>query len=69
MPERFQPRHLQRLRRAFADGGMLECPVCSVPLDRRPVNPRPDVSYVRFRVVLACPRCHRWAVLDRSEDR
>lgn len=36
-------------------------------MDRREVPPRPDVSYVRDRVWVVCPRCHAAAVLDRRE--
>lgn len=53
------------LGRALREGRPLECPDCDVPLDRRPVPPRRDVSYVRDRVWLVCPRCASTVVLDR----
>lgn len=52
---------------AFHGGGALTCPACEVPMDRRAVPPRPDVSYVRDRVLLLCPSCHRTHVIDRRE--
>jgi hypothetical protein len=58
----------RKLRRAFVSGGPLICPACGVDLDRRPVRPRTDVSYVRERLWVSCPRCHASAVLDRRES-
>lgn len=69
MPESFSPDEVTALvRRLMADEDML-CPRCGIPLDRRPILPRGDVSYVRHRVWVGCPSCHRNAVLDRSEGR
>lgn len=52
---------------ALRSGEGLECPRCGTGLDRREVPPRPDVSYVRHRVWVTCPSCHRSAVLDRKQ--
>jgi len=43
----------------------LPCPHCGSPLDRREVQPRPDVAYVRERIWLLCGRCGRSGVIDR----
>jgi len=55
----------QTLRTAFRDEAPLECPRCTIPLDQRRVPPRSDVSYVRDRVWVMCPSCHRTIVLDK----
>lgn len=68
-PERFDDAQRRALHAAFMDGEALRCPVCDLPLDRRKVPPRPDVSYVRDRLWVSCPRCHRTTVLDRREPR
>lgn len=69
MPHSFSIRERHALEQAFQEGEALECPGCSVPLDRRPVPPRPEVSYVRDRLWLVCPSCYKTAVLDRREAR
>ena len=68
MPHAFTHPEIQSLIRAFAGGGAMSCPRCQGPLDRREVAPRPDVSYVRHRVWISCPRCGAAKVLDRRED-
>jgi hypothetical protein len=65
MPEAFSDDEIKRLGQALASGGELTCPTCRVPLDRRAIPPRSDVSYVRDRLWLTCPECHRAVVLDR----
>lgn len=67
MGETFTHDEIGELTRGLLAGERLPCPRCGVALDRWPVPPRPDVSYVRDRVWLVCPRCHRTAVLDRRE--
>jgi ribosomal protein S27AE len=67
MPHSFTGEETKELTRAFLAQGSLLCPRCGVPMDARPVPPRPDVSYVRDRLWLVCPRCHRTVVLDRRE--
>lgn len=69
MPESFTDAEIRALSQAYLDAAELRCPRCSVALDRRPVPPRPDISYVRDRLWLVCPSCHRTAVLDRREAR
>jgi hypothetical protein len=69
MPESFTEQEGHRLGEALAAGRPLTCPRCDVALDRREVPPRRDVSYVRDRLWLVCPVCHRTIVLDRSEAR
>lgn len=67
MPEPFTHDEVRRLGAALDGGRPLLCPRCSVPLDRRAIPPRKDVSYVRDRVWVVCARCHRTAVLDLRE--
>lgn len=52
------------LEAAVARGEPLACPACGAALARREVPPRPEVPYVRRRVWLICPSCHRSAAVD-----
>jgi hypothetical protein len=52
------------LERALHDGQELACPGCQAPLARHPVPAPAAVSYVRHRLLVICPRCHRSATLD-----
>jgi len=65
----FTVEEVRRLTSRLVAGRSLVCPRCGIPLDRTPVPPRRDVSYVRDRLWLVCPRCHHTAVLDRREGR
>lgn len=67
MPDAFSHDEIHELGLALEGQEALVCPRCAVPLDRRAVPPRRDVSYVRDRVWVVCPTCHRTAVLDRRE--
>jgi hypothetical protein len=67
MREPFSPGEARALAAALDAGRPLTCPRCATPLDRRPVPPRRDVSYVRDRLWLVCPSCHATGVLDRRE--
>lgn len=67
MPQAFTPEERQSLRQELLSGRSVMCPRCRATMDRREVPPRPDVSYVRDRVWVVCPRCHASAVLDRRE--
>lgn len=70
MPSKsFDSAEVEALGTALRKGSQLVCPRCDVPLDRRAVLPRPEVSYVRDRIWLVCPSCHRTAVLDRRDGR
>ncbi len=64
MPEPYSHDDIRTLEASLAAALPLVCPRCGTPLDRREVPPRRDVSYVRERVWLVCPRCHRGVVLD-----
>ena len=64
-PEPFSPSQVHELGRAVRTGERPRCPVCSVMVDETAVPPREDVSYVRDRVWLVCPSCHRTAVVDK----
>ena len=66
-PEVFTPDELTALGREVRRGGAVRCPACGSALDQRPVPPRTDVSYVRDRVWLVCPSCHRNGVIDRRD--
>ena len=66
-PSAFNRDQLATLAVDVRKGELPECPVCAVALDEQAVPPRADVSYVRDRVWLVCPSCHRTAVLDRRE--
>ena len=52
------------LIRVFTTRGSATCPECGRPMDRREVQPRDDVSYVRHRLWVTCPACDASAVLD-----
>lgn len=69
MPESFTHDEVHTLAEAARERGVLDCPRCGVPLDRRSIPPRRDVSYVRDRLWLVCPGCHRTAVVDLREQR
>jgi transcription elongation factor Elf1 len=45
--------------------GTANCPRCGATLEITPVQPRPDVAYVRNRALLSCLRCDFKAVVDR----
>lgn len=66
-PSHFTKGAQRSLAGALRDGSALICPVCDVMLDQRPVPPRTDVSYVRDRLWIICPSCHRSVVLDRRQ--
>jgi hypothetical protein len=66
-PSAFTRDQLTTLAEVVRKGGHPACPACAVPLDEQAVPPRADVAYVRDRVWLVCPSCHRTAVLDRRE--
>ena len=53
------------LANRLARGESLRCPTCGGAFDERSVEPRADVSYVRSRLWVVCPRCRREAVLER----
>lgn len=61
----FTPDEVHLLEEALLSGSPTRCPMCDVALDRRPIPPRRDVSYVRDRIWLSCARCHRSVVIDR----
>jgi len=65
IPDAFTHQQVHEIGRAVREGEQPRCPLCAVRLDERAVPPREDVSYVRDRVWLVCPTCHRSAVIDR----
>lgn len=52
------------LRRTWRAHARASCPCCGVPLEARPVPTPKEVSYVRSRSWLTCPRCGRTVVVD-----
>jgi hypothetical protein len=54
----------RELQRALQDGAELICPDCTALLSRHAVPVPPTVAYVRRRVLVICPICHRSAALD-----
>lgn len=69
MTDRFTDEEVRAIAIALGAGEPLTCPACRVPLDERAVPPRSDVPYVRNRLWLVCPTCHRTTVLDHTELR
>jgi len=63
----FTPEQLAQLAPVVRRGEPARCPACGSAVDQRPVPPRADVSYVRDRVWLVCPACHRTGVIDRRD--
>jgi hypothetical protein len=63
----FTPDDEAELAASLRTGAPPSCPRCDVSLDVWPVPPRHDVSYMRDRVRLVCPRCLRTAVLERRD--
>jgi hypothetical protein len=60
----------EQLAAALRARAPLACPACATALSAQPVEPRPDVSYVRHRVWLMCPACKRSASFDvRADER
>lgn len=68
-PERFTSDQARALARDARVGLLPNCPECHVPMDQQDVPPRTDVAYVRDRILLVCPECHRNHVLDRVQKR
>lgn len=62
----FSAHETAQLEAARAEGRKLRCPACGAELDTREIAPSEAVSYVRRRVVVACPACHRHGALDRT---
>lgn len=55
----------RELREDVQKGRTLSCPRCHAPLRSTLVPPRPDVSYVRNRVLLECELCDFLVALDK----
>jgi hypothetical protein len=66
-PEAFSQDQLADLGRRVRRGEHPPCPACGATLDEQSVPPRTDVSYVRDRIWLVCPACHRNGVIDRRD--
>jgi len=66
MTERVSPAEEKELRDTLRKGGSPDCPRCGAPFRLTPLPPRPDVSYVRKRVLLDCEACGLRVALDRK---
>jgi hypothetical protein len=60
------PREEEKVKNVLRNGHQPECPRCGTPLQITPVPPRPDVSYVRDRVLLTCGPCDLTVAVDRK---
>lgn len=47
----------------------ISCPRCGDGMELQAVPPRPDVAYVRDRLLLVCSGCGRSLVMDRKDPR
>jgi hypothetical protein len=56
------------LRLALQRGEDPPCPACGAPLALHPVETPPEVAYVRKRILLVCPRCHRSGAFENLTD-
>jgi hypothetical protein len=54
----------RRIAEAAAGPGPIRCPVCGIELSVNDVPPSRQVSYVRHRLWVICPGCHRSAAVD-----
>jgi len=64
----FSPEDVRKLRRRLThdpEPGSVACPVCGDLMLTRPVEPRPEVPYVRRRIHVHCPGCGRSGAIDR----
>lgn len=59
------PEEESALQVEIREGRSLDCPRCTSSLLITSITPRPDVSYVRRRVLVGCDSCGFRAVLDR----
>ena len=65
MQDNFSAEEERQLWEQLAEGGQPSCPRCNGALEITPVGPRPDVAYVRNRLLLQCSACRLKGVLDR----
>jgi len=65
----FSPEERARITAALRAGTEPACPACGARLSVRDIEARPDVPYVRRRVLVICPACRRSASLDRPPPR
>ncbi|MGW8265451.1 MAG: hypothetical protein ACWGSQ_03735 [Longimicrobiales bacterium] len=65
MADNFTVAEERSLRRAILREGDPPCPRCGGRLDLTRVPPRPEVAYVRDRVLIQCSSCKLKGVVDR----
>lgn len=61
----YTPDEEVRLKDLLSRERELACPRCGGGMDRQSVPPRPEVAYVRDRILVICRGCQRSAVFDR----
>ena len=66
MTDRVSPTDEDALREELRKGGSPGCPRCGALFRITPIPPRPDVSYVRKRVLLDCEACGLKVALDQK---
>ena len=55
----------QRLKAAYAEGALPDCPRCGVKMRARPIGGGSfGLGYARRREWLLCPSCHRSVLFD-----
>lgn len=65
--KRFRAEEATRLLEALARAESPLCPRCGGAMERTDLPPRPDVPYVRRRILLLCGSCRASTVLDHRE--
>ena len=65
MQGNFSADERRQLWEKLGQGSQPCCPRCGGALDLTPVGPRPDVAYVRNRLLIQCSDCKLKAVVDR----
>jgi hypothetical protein len=65
MQGNFSAAEERQLWERLAQGSQPSCPRCDGALDLTPVGPRPDVGYVRNRLLIQCSACKLRGVVDR----
>lgn len=64
MSPSYSPAERRALAEAVRQGQHPFCPACGVALARHEIAPKPELPYVRRRVLLICPSCKRSVAVD-----
>lgn len=65
MQGNFSAEEERQLGEQLAQDSQPSCPRCEGVLNLTPVGPRPDVAYVRNRLLIQCSACKLKGVVDR----